>query len=161
MRSKLFASMIGVLFLAVATVSIYAQAPKGNMNKKGPMMMKENIFKKLNLTDAQKDQISKLRTDFQTKMVDLRATLQKNTIALKALTKKDDLTRDEVLSSVEAVNKAKNDIAIAFANHLMDIREILTPEQRKIAQEHLSGMFMGMRKHGMMRNFGWNRHGNK
>ncbi len=160
MRSKIIASIIAIMFLAFSTVNIYAQAPKGNMNKKGPMMG-GNMFKMLNLTDAQKDQISKLRTDFQTKMVDLKATLQKDKIALKALAQKDDLTRDEVISSVEAVNKAKNDIAIAFANHLMDIREILTPEQRKIAQKHLSGMFMGMRKHGMMRNFGWNRRGNR
>jgi Spy/CpxP family protein refolding chaperone len=157
MRSKIIASMIAIMLLAVG---IYAQAPKGKMNKRGPMM-RENIYKMLKLTDTQKDQITKLRTDFQTKMVDLRATLQKNTIALKALAQKDNLTRDEVISSVEAVNKAKNDIAIAFANHLMDIREILTPEQRKIAQEHLSGMLMGMRRHGMMGNFGWNRHGNK
>ena len=160
MRIKIIASMIAIMFLAIGTVGIYAQAPKGNMNKKGPMM-RGDMYKMLNLTDAQKDQISKLRTDFQTKMVDLRATLQKNKIALKSLAQKQDLTRDEVLSSVEAVNKAKNDIAIAFANHLMDIREILTPEQRKIAQEHLSGMFMGMQRHGMMRNFGWNRRGNK
>jgi Spy/CpxP family protein refolding chaperone len=160
MRSKIIASMIAIMLLAVGTAGIYAQAPKGKMNKRGPMM-KENIFKMLNLTDTQKDQIAKLRTNFQTKMVDLRATLQKNTIALKALAQKDNLTRDEVISSMEAVNKAKNDIAIAFANHLMDIREILTPEQRKIAQEHLSSMIMGMHRHGMMRNFGWNSRGNK
>ena len=160
MRIKIIASMIAIMFLAIGTVGIYAQAPKGNMNKIGSMM-RGDMYKMLNLTDAQKDQISKLRTDFQTKMVDLKATLQKNKIALKSLAQKQDLTRDEVLSSVEAVNKAKNDIAIAFANHLMDIREILTPEQRKIAQEHLSGMFMGMQRHGMMRNFGWNRRGNK
>jgi Spy/CpxP family protein refolding chaperone len=159
MRSKIIASMIAIMLLAIGTAGIYAQAPKGKMNKRGPMM-RENIFKMLKLTDTQKDQITKLRTDFQTKMVDLRATLQKDRIALKALAQKDDLTRDEVISSVEAVNKAKNDIAIAFANHLMDIREILTPEQRKIAQEHLSGMLMGMQRHKMMRNFGWNRHGN-
>jgi Spy/CpxP family protein refolding chaperone len=161
MRSRIIAAMIVLMFVTIATAGIYAQSPKVKMDKKGSWM-RENILDKLKLTDEQTDQISKLRTDFQTKMVDLKATLQKNTIALKALRKKDDLTRNEVIASVEAVNKAKNDIAIAIANHLMDIREILTPEQRKIAQEHLSDMFMGKRRHGMMwRNFDWNRSGNK
>ena len=152
--------MITLMFVTVATIGIYAQAPKGMMNKKGPMMG-QKIFAKLNLTDAQKDQIAKLRTDFQTKMVDLKANLQKDQIALKALRNKDDVTRDEVITSVEAVNKSKNAISLAWANHLMDIRDILTPDQRKIAKEHLSGMLMGMRGHGMMGHSGWNRQGKR
>jgi Spy/CpxP family protein refolding chaperone len=160
MRSKIVATMITLMFVTVATIGIYAQAPKGMMNKKGPMMG-QKIFAKLNLTDAQKDQIAKLRTDFQTKMVDLKANLQKDQIALKALRNKDDVTRDEVITSVEAVNKSKNAIALAWANHLMDIRNILTPEQRKIAKKYLAGMFMGMKKHGRMDHFRWNRRGNK
>ena len=152
--------MITLMFVTVATIGIYAQAPKGMMNKKGPMMG-QKIFAKLSLTDAQKDQIAKLRTDFQTKMVDLKANLQKNKIALKALRNKDDVTRNEVISSVEAVNKSRDAIALALANHIMDIRDILTPEQRKIAKEHLSGMLMGMRGHGMMGHSGWNRQGKR
>ena len=160
MRSKIVATMITLMFVTVATIGIYAQAPKGMMNKKGPMMG-QKIFAKLSLTDAQKDQIAKLRTDFQTKMVDLKANLQKNKIALKALRNKDDVTRNEVISSVEAVNKSRDAIALALANHIMDIRDILTPEQRKIAKEHLSGMLMGMRGHGMMGHSGWNRQGKR
>ena len=160
MRSRIIGAMITLMFITVATVGIYAQAPKGMMNKRGPMMG-QKIFAKLNLTDAQKDQIAKLRTDFQTKMVDLKANLQKDKIALKALRNKDDVTRNEVINAVEAMNKSKNAIALAWANHIMDIRDILTPEQRKIAKEHLSGMLMEMHRHGMKRNFGWNRCGNK
>ena len=160
MRSRIIAAMITLMFVTVASVGIYAQNSKGMMNKKGPMMG-QKIFAKLNLTDAQKDQIAKLRTDFQTKMVDLKANLQKDKITLKALRNKDDITRDEVINAVEAVNKSRDDIALALANHLMDIRDILTPEQRKIAKEHLSGMFMGMRRHGMMDHFRWNRRGNR
>ena len=160
MRSRIIAAMIALMFVTVASTSIYAQAPKGMMNKKGPMMG-QKIFAKLNLTDAQKDQIAKLRTDFQTKMVDLKANLQKDKIALKALRNKDDVTRNEVISSVEAVNKSRDAIALALANHIMDIRDILTPEQRKIAKEHLSGMLMGMRGHGMMGHSGWNRQGKR
>ena len=161
MRTRIVATMISLMFVAVSVVGIYAQAPKTDMNNKGMMkgrmmdrnMMGGKIFDKLNLTDAQKDQIAKLRTDFQAKMVDLKANLQKDKIALKALRQNDDVTRSEVVASVEAVNKSKNAIALAWANHLMDMRDILTPDQRKIAKDHLSGMFMGMRKQGMMRHF--------
>ena len=152
MRSRIIAAMIALMFVTIASTGIYAQAPKGMTNKKGSMM-REKIFDKLNLTDAQKDKIAKLKTDFQTKMVDLKANLQKDMIALKTLRSKDEVNRSEVIASVEAVNKSRNAIALALANHQMDVRDILTPEQRKIAKDHLSGMFMGMGRQGMMRHF--------
>ncbi len=169
MKSRIIAAIMALMFMTFATAGIYAQTPKGDMNRKGMMkdhmmgrnMMQGKIFEKLNLTDAQKDQISKLRTDFQTKMVDLKANLQKDMINLKALRNKDDITRDEVVTSVEALNKDKNAMALATANHLMDIREIFTPDQRKIAKKYLPEIMNSMRKHRSMRNFGWNGPGNK
>lgn len=149
MKSRIIPVMFVFMFAAIFAVNIYAQAPKGGKDKKAPMM-RERIFEKLNLTDAQKDQISKLKTDFQKKMIDMKSNLQKDMVDLKALRSKDDVTRNEVIASVEKVNKAKNEIALALANHLMDVREILTPEQRKIAKDFLPGMMEGMRKHKMM-----------
>ena len=53
MRSRIIAAMIALMFVTVASTGIYAQTPKGMMNKKGPVM-REKIFDKLNLSDAQK-----------------------------------------------------------------------------------------------------------
>ena len=96
---------------------------------------KENMIEKLNLSSEQKDKISELRTKHQKEMVDLRAELQKKMIDKREL-RNSDLTRSELLSSVNGINGIKNQIAIARANHQMDVYELLTPEQRKIWQEH-------------------------
>ncbi len=152
MKTRVIPVMLVFMFAAFFAANAYAQPPKGENNKK-PHMMRERIFDKLNLTDVQKDQIAKLKTGFQKKMIDLKANLQKDMVDLKALRNKDDVTRSEVIASVEKVNKAKNEIALALANHLMDVRDILTPEQRKMVKDHFPGMMEGMRKHKMMERF--------
>lgn len=96
---------------------------------------KENMIEKLNLTEEQQDKISELRTKHQKEMIDLRAELQKKMIDKREL-RNSDLTRSELLSSVNEINEIKNQIAISRANHRMDVSELLTPEQRKIWQEH-------------------------
>ncbi|PJA97982.1 MAG: hypothetical protein CO128_09710 [Ignavibacteriales bacterium CG_4_9_14_3_um_filter_30_11] len=156
MKTKIIPVILISMLAMIFAININAQPPKGDKDKKTPMMMGK-IFDKLNLTDVQKDKIAKLKTDFQKKMIDLKSNLQKDMVDLKALRNKDDVTRGEVIASVEKVNKVKNEIALALANHLMDVREILTPEQRKMVKDHFPGMMDGMRKHKMMERFGGRR----
>ncbi len=158
MKSNTVPVILTILLAVIFTANISAQPPKGEINKKPHhKMMRERIFDKLNLTDAQKKQIGNLKADFEKKMIDLKANLQKDMVDLKALQNKDNVTRSEVIGAVEKVNKAKNEIALAVANHLMDVREILTPEQRKTAKDLLPGMMEGMRRHKMMEKFGGKR----
>lgn len=96
---------------------------------------KENMTEKLNLSKEQQDKISELRAKHQKEMIDLKAELQKKMIDKREL-RNSDFTRAELLSSVKEINEIKNKIAIARANHQMDIYELLTPEQRKIWQVH-------------------------
>jgi Spy/CpxP family protein refolding chaperone len=112
----------------------------------GMMQHKNDIFKKLKLTDEQKGKIKDLSTSFQKNMVDLRADVKKNMIDLKALKSKDNISRDEVIAAVNKINKSRDAVSLAVANHIYDIYQVLTPEQRKIAKEDFQGM--GMRKWG-------------
>ena len=97
---------------------------------------------KLKLTDQQESKIESLRSEHMKKMIDLKAELEKNMIDLKSIREKDNFTRADVISGVEKGNKIKNDMALAKANHLMDIWETLTPEQKK-ASERKSTMADG------------------
>ncbi len=112
---------------------------------------KAGLLKKLNLTDQQKEKIRSLRFDFQKKMIDLKADLQKSRLDLKELRQANSLSRNDVIAAVEKINKSRDAISLAVANHLMDVYEVLTPEQQKIWKEIAPRLGMMGRRSGMMR----------
>ena len=143
-----------ILILAILSFTNAQPGPKGDMHKGNKEMgmhgdMLKHMKSKLKLTDDQVSKIKDLSSIHMKKMVDLRADLKKSMIDLKDIRKKDSFTRQDVIAGVEKTNKIKNDIALATANHLMDIWEILTPEQQKIVKENPQ-LFMGARKHWRM-----------
>ncbi len=129
------------LVICVSMLVLLSFMSSGNsfaqpMQKFQKKTFKENLMEKLNLTDQQKDKISQLRTAHQKEMIDLKAELEKKMVDMRELKNKSDLKRADLISSVESVNATKNKIAIAMANHRMDMYELLTPDQKKMWQEH-------------------------
>jgi len=166
--------VFSVIFIVMATSFINAQTvdkkegpgPQGNMHK-APHFKKgmgegfeghmKFICEKLQLTDQQVSKIESLRSEHMKKMIDLKADLKKNMIDLKSIREKDNFTRGDVISGVEKANKIKNDIALAKANHLLDLWDTLTPEQKKLVKENPQWL-MGGRHPMMHRRFGDMKH---
>ena len=95
----------------------------------------KRLESKLNLTDAQKDQIEKLRLDHQKAMVDLKAKLEKAMIESREVISKDDFSRSEYLAAHNKMAKLREDIQLASANHRMDVLDLMSKDQRKILAE--------------------------
>ncbi len=162
---RLVISIIVVFTLVIIGSGILNAQPAGQNNKMegqkfGRMhnnigMYRAEMLKKLKLTDEQKEKISTLRIDFQKKMIDLRADLQKDKLNLKELKVKGDFNRNDVIASVEKINKSKNAIALAVANHLLDVYEVLTPEQQKIWKENSPMMNGRMHRGNKMMQHKW------
>ena len=152
MKTKFFS-----LVLILALVGLYSGTA---YSQKKPLPQKEffkhQMLDKLNLTDEQKTKIEDTRLNHQEKMIDLRANLEKKLLALKELRVKGNLDRDAVIAAVKDINLAKNDIAISRANNMMDIYEILTPDQRKIWKDNM-GFFKEFGRNNMGRM--WNQQG--
>ncbi|MDR3666037.1 MAG: Spy/CpxP family protein refolding chaperone [Ignavibacteriaceae bacterium] len=157
--------VLSVIIIIIAATFTEAQTPDkkggqeshGNMHKppqfdKGMKGGFEGHFKmireKLHLTDQQVSKIEALRTDHMKKMVDLKADLKKDMIDLKSIREKDNFTRADIIGGVEKANKSRNDIALAKANHLMDLWELLTPEQQKLVKDNPQWLMEG--RHRMM-----------
>ncbi len=149
MKNSILAVIIIAAFLTTSLVNAQPMQMSGKHPVKGMMMHHMELMKKLNLTDQQKEKISDLKISFQKKMVDLRADLKKDKLDLQGLKAKGDLNRDDVIASVEKINKSRDAISLAVANHLLDVYQVLTPEQQKIWKEQ-APLFNGMRQ-GMKR----------
>jgi Spy/CpxP family protein refolding chaperone len=157
--------VLSVLFIVIATTFINAQT----VDKKGEGTKQENVNKhsqfkkgmrqgmeghkkfmreKLNLTDQQVSKIESLKSGHMKKMIDLKAELKKSMIDLKSIRDKDNFTREDIIAGVEKANKIRNDMALAKANHRMDVWETLTPEQKKLVKENPQWLMGG--RHPMM-----------
>lgn len=112
------------------------------------------IAEKLHLTADQTDKIKSLQGDHMKKMIDLKGNLEKAMVDLKGIKDKPNFTRNDVLDQVGKLNKVRDEMALAKANHLLDIWDLLTPDQQKIAKDnpqwfmpkHGKGMMGGDRK---------------
>lgn len=136
---------LAVLAVIVTVISpfIFSQ-PKVGLNLK-------RLGDKLNLTDAQKDQIENLRIKHQKDMVDLKAKLEKARIEMREVTGNGDFTRNEYLAAHNKLTKIREEVQLANTNHRMDVLEIMNKDQRKILSEERK--FDGKRQKFMKR--GW------
>lgn len=118
--------IMSVLFIIVSVVDINAQMRRD---------LGQNFYRnheQLNLTDQQKAKLEDLRMQHQEKMVDMRAELDKARIETQRLRRSDKLNRSDVINQTKKMSNIRNKMAEARANHMMDVYELLTDEQRKI-----------------------------
>ena len=146
-------SILAIFIIAATFVSVSnAQGWRGrNFNNQN---FRENLKAELKLTDAQQEKINSLRDAHQNKMIDLKAQMQKDALALRELKQNENVNRNDVLAAVEKLNKSREAMSLERTNHMLDVREVFTPEQRKLLKDK-RGPFMG---NGMGRMNGSRKH---
>ncbi len=133
MRKLNLAGIAAILFIAlISTQFSYGQMERRGMNQGDHHKM---MMEKLNLTDTQKEAVEVLHFSHKREMIDLKAALEKKKLDKQELLSKGNYTRDDYLGNVKAISDAKDIMAIAKANHRMDVYDLLTEEQRKTFDE--------------------------
>lgn len=118
--------IMSVLIIIVSVADISAQ------RRRDMRPNFDRIHEQLNLTDQQKAKLDDLRMQHQEKMIDMRADLDKARIENQRLRRSDKLNRGDVINQTKTMSDIRNKMAEARANHMMDVYETLTVEQRKI-----------------------------
>ena len=133
MKKLNLAGIAVILFIAlISTQFTYGQMERRGMQRGDHFkMMKE----KLNLTDTQSEAVEKLHFSHKREMIDLKADLDRRKLDMKELMSSGNYTRDEYLIKVKAISDAKEKMALAKANHRMDVYDLLTDEQKVIFNE--------------------------
>ena len=149
-------NLIGIVTVLVTFLffSQYSFAQM-NMNRHQRDCTPRKMKDKLNLTEGQQNAIEKLHFNHQNEMIDLRADLEKKKLELKELKMNGNYSRSDFINKVKAINDVKSQIAIARANHHMDVYELLTDEQKKIFNDEMDdfhGPRNNMKERPMMRN---------
>jgi len=133
MRKLNLAGIAAILFIAlISTQFSYGQMERRGMNRGDHHEM---MMEKLNLTDTQKEAVELLHFSHKREMIDLKAALEKKKLDKQELLSKGNYTRDDYLGNVKTISDAKDIMAMAKANHRMDVYDLLTEEQRKTFDE--------------------------
>lgn len=98
------------------------------------------VAKELKLTDQQLKQLEAAFTENRLKLIDLRATLEKEETKLQPLLDSDTLNEGQLSSQLDAVIAARGRLEKANAIMGISMRKILTPEQwKQLRQMHPRG----------------------
>jgi Spy/CpxP family protein refolding chaperone len=120
--------------------------PEGGMRERGSLerrrMMMERMHgmaRQLDLSREQRDKIEAIRDRQQRQMIRQRADLATARLDLKRLLREERIDRVAVNRQIDALARLRADMAKARIGTMLEIRDVLTPDQRQKMREHRMG----------------------
>ena len=107
-----------------------AMADQHGMHGKGHGMHQAQHDWKATLTEAQEKQLGKLKLDFKKKVLPLKARIKQAKIELALLVTADKPNQDSINKKIDELLKLKGEKMRLKASHRIEVRKILTEEQR-------------------------------
>lgn len=132
-------TMLGLaaLSLGLALPSAFAKPQEADGNKRGGPRMerrntddrRERMFKELNLTPEQKEKLKAHREANRQRAETLRQAMRAKREAMRLELEKPDFKADRARALHEDLKKLQAQAADARFNGILEVRQILTPEQ--------------------------------
>ncbi len=117
------------LWLALLVAGVLAPALRGQEVPDGKWWKRPRISEQIGLTSDQQDQIEKIFVRSRTKLIDLRADLEKKQLLLGEAMEDKSVDRQDVEKKIEAVENARAELQKTRALMLLDIKQVLKPDQ--------------------------------
>jgi len=92
---------------------------------------RDMMMRDLNLTKEQSDKIADLRDKQERRAIDLRAQIQTAQLDLRKLMRADKPDKAAIGKQIDRVSALRADLQKSRVGTMLDVREILTPEQRE------------------------------
>ena len=159
-------TMLTLLMAAALSAPVLAQpAPQGERQDpqdrhpgRGEAMSREDdermpghdgmrMMESLKLTEAQKGQMEKLRTELEKKQVTIHGKIAVLRVEMKELVQADNPDRNAIEKKMREVSDLQYQLKVNGLDHQFAVKGILTPEQQKIWKKHL--LRMGEEQMGM------------
>jgi Spy/CpxP family protein refolding chaperone len=115
--------MAALMLAVLAAPLAAAELPDGKWWKR-PRLAQE-----ISLTPDQQQQIEKIFVRSRTKLIDLRADLEKKQLGLQELMEDRGADRRDVEKKIESVENARAELQKARALMILDMKQVLKPEQ--------------------------------
>ena len=119
----------------LAIVAILWTAAAWGAPLEGKWWKNPRVARELALTPAQVDRIEAVFLRARPELIDLRAELEKKRVMQESTMENSDVDPGEAARRIDDVEQARAKLAKARMAMLLEIRRILTPEQRDRARE--------------------------
>jgi Spy/CpxP family protein refolding chaperone len=143
MVKKTLIVILSIVLLASFSFSLTTGMGVGDKMKRRGFrrhMAEKNLFPvhqllkfkdEVGLTDEQVTKIEKMQLVHSEYVVKKKADIKVSELKFAAYLKKDKINRSTVAKMIQEIGKKKTDLLIDNINYLLDVKEILTPEQIK------------------------------
>jgi Spy/CpxP family protein refolding chaperone len=170
MKKIVMGVLMGLLLIAVSQVSYAEQCGcggrpgKGGMEEGMPMMHRGGEFMKnhpeamrllwrnlmaVGLDEKQKDAIKAIQSSVMKDTIKKRADIEVSGIELRELLRKDPVDMGAVEAKLKKIEAMRTDMHLTHIKAMMEIKAILTSDQRNKFKEGFEGGFMMEgRRHG-------------
>ena len=134
-------------FLIAATLAGFALPAVSQQGfPDGKWWKRPRLMAELNLSSEQSREIEKIFVHSRTRLIDLKADLEKKQLALQSSMEDRAADRRTVEKEIERVENARAELQKARAVMVLDIKQVLKPDQ----WEHLLQMQQEMKERRMM-----------
>ena len=131
-KLKLFILLVGVLFIGFGN----SNAQKVRDKHKDKNM----VHNKLNLTETQKENFTKIRFETEETQIDLEAQLKLNRLEIKKLLNETNFNEAKLLDLTKVGNNINNKIRIAHVEKWLKIRNLLDDDQKEVWKKRYTKM---------------------
>lgn len=134
------------IFLVAATLAGFALPAVSQGFPDGKWWKRPRLMAEINLSSEQSREIEKIFVHSRTRLIDLKADLEKKQLALQSSMEDRAADRRTVEKEIEQVENARAELQKARAVMVLDIKQVLKPDQ----WEHLLQMQQEMKERRMM-----------
>ncbi|MBL7135487.1 MAG: Spy/CpxP family protein refolding chaperone [Candidatus Marinimicrobia bacterium] len=141
-----------ILLAVVVIPGLLFSGPQKMMKKEVKSMHSPDLEIQLKLTDAQKDQMHKLKVENQKKNIPLVAKLKLARIELEEIIQ-SDASQKKIDEAVKKVNGIRSKLFSQRIKHRIDMAKVLTKEQKSILKDckfrhHFKRFGKSLKRHG-------------
>lgn len=130
-----------VLLLFVAALWLWAGPARGQQAlADGKWWKRPRVVQALALTPAQTSELEKIFAKSRPNLIDLKADLEKKQFAYEQAMGAEKVDRAQVEAAIEAREQSRARLQKELALMELDMKQVLTPEQREKAQELRAGL---------------------
>ena len=145
MKKLVLLTIISSLLLAGIAFAQPGFGKHKGMKPNGPMMILK-MADKLELTDAQTEQLKTMATEFKIEQIDLRSKIEKEEVLMHSLMGNDDVSENEVFAKIDKISALKAESKKMQFKHKSAVDKVLTSDQKaKLKEMHKNRRFNGPR----------------
>jgi len=138
MKQKYIGALVVLVSVATSLALAQDETEMGEFERGMP---RYGQMDRLNLSEDQRNQIEKLRTDFQKQQVPLQGKVQIAQIELRELMRAENPDKGAIEKKINELSQLRAQVGVARANQMLAIRKVLTPEQQKMIRDGVRERF--------------------